>query len=261
MKVTGIADNDLLIKWQTEGDLEDKEQLQFNRIVERLDIICSRAKELGVRVFVDAEESWMQDTIDHLVMLMMRRYNQDMVVVYNTYQLYRTDKLAQLISDYEAAQQEGFMLGAKLVRGAYMVKERERAKEMGYQSPIQPDRAATDKAFNEAVCFCVDHYTDIASCNASHNLASNLLQAELIAERNLPRSHPHLNFCQLLGMSDNITFNLSSAGYNVAKYVVYGPVYEVVPYLIRRAQENSSVTGDMSRELSLILEEKERRGV
>ncbi len=261
IKTTAIADNDLLIKWQSDVTLDERESLQFERIVDRLEALCSRAKQLGVRIFIDAEESWMQDTIDHLVVTMMRRHNHELAVVYNTYQLYRTDKLAQLKKDYETARQEGYVLGAKLVRGAYMVKERERAKEMGYPSPIHEDRASTDRAYNGAIRFCVEHYQDMASCNASHNIESNMLQAELIAERQLPRSHPHLNFCQLLGMSDNITFNLSAAGYNVAKYVVYGPVREVVPYLIRRAQENTSITGDVSRELSLIEHEVDRRGL
>ncbi len=260
-KITGIADNDLLIKWQSDTPLDEQERLQFGRIVDRLDILCSTARKLGVRIFVDAEESWMQNTIDYLVEMMMERYNHELVVVYNTYQLYRTDKLDQLKRDYEKSRRDGYLLGAKLVRGAYLLKERTRAKEMGYPSPIQVDKAATDKAYNDAIRFCVDHYQHLASCNASHNLESNMLQAELIAAKNLPRSHPHLNFCQLLGMSDNITFNLSAAGFNVAKYVVYGPVREVVPYLIRRAHENSSVTGDMSRELGLILQEIKRRGI
>jgi proline dehydrogenase len=260
-KVTGIADNDLLIKWQSDTPLDEQERLQFGRIVDRLDLLCSTARRLGVRIFIDAEESWMQNTIDYLVEMMMQRYNHELVVVYNTYQLYRTDRLDQLKLDYEKARRAGYLLGAKLVRGAYLLKERARAKEMGYPSPIHIDKAATDKAYNDAIRFCVEHYQDLASCNASHNLESNQLQAELIADKNLPRSHPHLNFCQLLGMSDNITYNLSAAGFNVAKYVVYGPVREVVPYLIRRAHENSSVTGDMSRELDLILKEIKRRDI
>ncbi|HLF63610.1 MAG TPA: proline dehydrogenase family protein [Saprospiraceae bacterium] len=260
-KVTGIADNDLLIKWQSGTPFDEQERLQFGRIVDRLDTLCSTARKLGVRIFIDAEESWMQNTIDYLVEMMMERYNHELAVVYNTYQLYRTDKLEHLHRDYEKSRREGYILGAKLVRGAYLLKERNRAKEMGYPSPIQVDKAATDRAYDDAIRFCVKNYQYLASCNASHNLGSNLLQAELIAEKNLPRSHPHLNFCQLLGMSDNITFNLSAAGFNVAKYVVYGPVREVVPYLIRRAHENSSVTGDMSRELSLIVREIQRRGI
>lgn len=261
IKITAIAENDILIKWQSGTALDEQERQQFGRIVDRMDMLCSTAHRLGVRVFIDAEESWMQDTIDYLVIRMMERYNREVPVVYHTYQLYRTDKLAHLHRDYEHARRDGYLLGAKLVRGAYLVKERTRAQDMGYPSPVQPDKESTDKAFNDAVRFCVDAYLHLAVCNASHNLESNLLQAELIAQKDLPRSHPHLNFCQLLGMSDNITFNLSAAGYNVAKYVVYGPVREVVPYLIRRAEENSSVTGDMSRELALIVKELARRGI
>ncbi|MEO0876786.1 MAG: proline dehydrogenase family protein, partial [Bacteroidota bacterium] len=212
-------------------------------------------------VFFDAEESWIQDSIDHLVTVMMRRYNRGKVVVYNTIQLYRHDRLQFLFDSYNLATRGGYMLGAKLVRGAYMEKERERAAEMGYDSPIQPNKEATDDAFNTAIRFCVDHYEEIASCNASHNADSARLQAELIVEKGIERRHPHLNFCQLYGMSDNLTFNLAQAGFNVAKYVPYGQVREVVPYLIRRAQENSSVTGDMTREYGLVLKELRRRGI
>lgn len=261
LKLTAIADDDLMAKWQSEKELDDEERKAFGRVVDRLDKICESARDLGVKVFIDAEESWMQDTMDYLVEMMMERYNRESVVVYNTYQLYRRDKLDDLREAYDKARRENYLLGAKLVRGAYMNKERERAREMGYPSPIQPDKAATDRDYNEAVRFCVDNYQTLASCNACHNLESNLLQAELIAERGIQRDHPNLNFCQLLGMSDYITFNLAEAGFNVAKYVVYGPVKEVVPYLIRRAQENTSVTGDMSRELNLVMKEINRRGI
>ena len=260
-KLTALAQNQLLMKWQSQSPLSAVEQKAFERVSERVDALCSNAHRLGVKVFVDAEESWMQDTIDHLVEMMMEKYNREHVTVYNTYQLYRHDKLQDLKDAYEKASTNGYRLGAKLVRGAYMDKERKRAEEMGYPSPIQPDKEATDRHYNAAIRFCVDHYADLASCNASHNLESNLLQAQLIAERDLPRGHPHLNFCQLLGMSDFITFNLSEAGFNVAKYVVYGPIKEVVPYLVRRAQENTAITGEMSRELQFIVKEVKRRGL
>jgi proline dehydrogenase len=175
--------------------------------------------------------------------------------------LYRKDKLKSLIEDHQEANAKGYTLGAKLVRGAYMEKERERAKSMGYPSPIHETKEDTDKDYDLAIEYCVDHYEEIASCNGSHNLKSNQYEAELISERGLQRNHSHLNFCQLYGMSDYITFNLAEAGYNVAKYVPYGPVKEVVPYLMRRAKENTSVTGGMSRELSLILAEMKRRGM
>jgi len=260
-KLTSLAANDVLTNWQTTEGLNADEKVLFENVVERVDRLCSEAYNLDVAVFVDAEETWMQDTIDHLVDIMMAKYNKEKVIVYNTYQLYRIDSLGNLKEAYRKAQSQGYILGAKLVRGAYLEKERERAQKMGYPSPIQPDKEASDRDYNEAVKFCVENYETLASCNASHNLESNLLQANLIAERNLPKNHRHLNFCQLLGMSDHITFNLAAAGYNVGKYVVYGPVKEVLPYLVRRAQENTSVTGDMSRELSLIMEEVQRRGM
>jgi proline dehydrogenase len=203
----------------------------------------------------------MQDAIDHLVNKMMARYNQKEIVVYNTFQMYRHDRLAYLVDSFENAKKGGYILGAKLVRGAYMEKERERAQEKGYPSPIHPTKKATDEAYNAAVRFCVENYETIALCNATHNAESNLLMAHLIEEKGLPKDHPHLNFCQLLGMSDHLTFNLAANGYNVAKYVPYGEVEDVVPYLIRRAQENSAVRGDMSREFELVHQEMIRRGL
>lgn len=260
-KLSGIAKNEILEKWQNNDLGTEKEKALFARIFERVNTLCSATQKHGVAIFIDAEETWIQGTIDYLVKAMMAKYNRQKVVVYHTYQLYRHDKLQGLKDDYDEAMREGYLLGAKLVRGAYMKKERERAEEMGYPSPIQPDKQATDRDYNEAIRFCVDHYETLALCNASHNMESCRLQAELIAERELPRSHPHLNFSQLYGMSDYITFNLADAGYNVAKYLPYGPIREVIPYLIRRAEENTSVTGDMSRELKQIRNEMERRGI
>lgn len=260
-KISGLARFGLLKEMGKGKSLTEAEREEYQHVLKRLDAICHVAKKRKVGVFFDAEESWVQNAIDYLVESMMSRYNQERAVVYNTFQLYRTDRLQYLKDSYETARSTGYVLGAKLVRGAYMEKERERAIEMGYPSPIQPNKEATDAAFNEAVIFCVERYKEIASCNASHNRESTYLQAELIAKNNLPRNHPHLNFCQLYGMSDNLTFNLAAAGYNVAKYMPYGPVREVVPYLIRRAQENTSVTGDMGREYQLVLKEMKRRGL
>ncbi len=260
-KLTSLATNAILVKWQTPEGLSKDEEVIFEHVVERINRLCSEAHKLGVSIFVDAEETWMQDTIDHVVETMMERYNLKRVIVYNTFQLYRIDSLNNLKEAYARAQSNGYLLGAKLVRGAYMEKERARALEMGYASPIQPDKESTDRDYNAAVEFCVEHYETLASCNASHNLESNLLQAKLIEEKKILKNHRHLNFCQLYGMSDHITFNLAAAGYNVGKYVVYGPIKEVLPYLVRRAQENTSVTGDMSRELSLIMKEVKRRGL
>ncbi len=258
-KVTGLARFALLEKIQRATTLEGSDISEYRAVLKRLDAICNRASERGVGVFIDAEETWIQDTIDHLVNHMMKRYNRGKVVVYNTFQMYRHDRLQFLIDSFNKAKEDGYMLGAKLVRGAYMEKERARAEEMNYRSPIHPTKKDTDDAFNTALRFCIDNYESIGLCNATHNAESSALLAELIEERSIDRAHPHLNFCQLYGMSDHITFNLANAGYNVAKYVPYGTVLEVVPYLIRRAQENTAVTGDMSREYQLIAQEMKRR--
>lgn len=258
-KVTGMARFGLLQQIQ-EGEAFTKEtRAEYKNVLKRIDAICHVAAQKGVSVFFDAEETWIQDPIDHFVNMMMRRYNRERAVVYNTFQMYRKDRLQHLISAYNQAERNEYILGAKLVRGAYMDKERERARQMGYESPIHVTKAATDDAYNTAVKFCMDNYERIASCNASHNAESNLLQAELIHRKGIARDHAHLMFCQLYGMSDNLTFNLAKAGFTVGKYLPYGPVREVVPYLIRRAEENASVTGDMTREHRLVHEEMKRR--
>lgn len=258
-KITSLVANEILIKKDANQELTKEQQQQYTDLRNRLNKICQKAAEKEVAVFVDAEESWMQDTIDVLTIEMMEQYNKDRVYVYNTYQMYRHDRLAALQNDYKQAKQKSYILGAKIVRGAYMEKERDRASEMGYPSPIQKDKAATDHDYNEAIKFCIDNIDIIASCAATHNLESNYLQANLIAEKGIRKDHYHLNFCQLMGMSDYVTFNLAKAGYNVAKYVVYGPVKDVVPYLIRRANENTSIMGEASRELKLIQKEIDRR--
>ncbi|MEO6131171.1 MAG: proline dehydrogenase family protein [Saprospiraceae bacterium] len=260
-KVTALASEELLQKFQSEGALNEKESGDFENVRRRLNQLCQAAKRNNVAIFFDAEETWIQDTIDRLVKDLMEKFNREKVIVYHTYQLYRTDKLKSLLADHDEAGTKGYKLGAKIVRGAYMEKERERATSMGYPSPIQETKEDTDRDFNIAVKYCVDHYEQIASCNGSHNLQSIQYEADLIADKGIQRNHVNLNFCQLYGMSDYITFNLADAGYNVAKYVPYGPVKEVIPYLIRRAKENTSVTGEMSRELSLILSEMKRRGM
>ncbi len=258
-KITGLARFSLLEKVHRGETLTDEETIEFNNVVKRMDAMCHKASDLGVSIFFDAEESWIQNTLDQLVNQMMERYNKEKPVVYNTFQLYLTDRLQFLLDSYERAQEEGYIFGAKLVRGAYMEKERARAEEMGYPSPVQPNFQATNDAYNMAVRFCVDNYETMASCNASHNEFSNRLQAQLMVEKGIPKDHPNLMFAQLYGMSDNLTFNLAKAGYRVAKYVVYGPVKDVIPYLLRRAEENTAVTGDMSREYGLLLKEVKRR--
>lgn len=258
-KLSGMADNGLLERLQQSEERTESDQKDYEKLYERLDEICRIGNELGVGIFIDAEESWMQITIDALAIEMMSKYNREKVIVYNTYQLYRHDKLAQMKSDYKRSQEEGYLFGVKFVRGAYMEKERSRAEEMNYESPIQKDKASTDKDYNEAIKFCVENYETIGSCCATHNEKSSLYQAELIDKLGIDKKHPHLNFSQLYGMSDQISFNLAAAGYNVGKYLVYGPVKEVIPYLIRRAQENTSVTGEMGRELTFIQREVKRR--
>lgn len=260
-KVTGLMRFGLLERIQSAETLNRDEVSEYRNALKRIDAICYHASKKNVAVFIDAEESWIQDAIDHLVWLMMRRYNKHQVVVYNTFQFYRHDRLHFLAESYDRAQKEGFLLGAKLVRGAYMEKERARAREKNYEDPINPDKAATDDLYNTALRFCINHLEQMAVCNASHNAESALLQAALMEKKGLPNDHPRTLFSQLYGMSDNLTFNLANAGYRVAKYLPYGQVKEVIPYLIRRAQENTSVTGDAGRELKLVHEELKRRGI
>ncbi|EJF53314.1 proline dehydrogenase [Saprospira grandis DSM 2844] len=258
-KVTGLAQHALLEKITAGDILSEAEQAAWNRAKERLRVLCQSAQEKKMALFIDAEESWIQDAIDQLTDEMMAEFNQERVVVYNTFQLYRHDRLQFLKDSYEKALEGGYLLGAKMVRGAYMEKERDRAKKMGYPSPIQPNKEATDRDYNLAVLFCVEHYERIASSVATHNQFSTAYQVELMEQEELPKRHPHLSFCQLYGMSDQLTFNLAKAGYRVSKYMPFGPIKDVIPYLIRRAQENSSVNGEMSRELQLIEQELKRR--
>lgn len=260
-KITGLARFGLLERIQSAVTLTREELSEYRNVLKRIDAICYHAAQKGISIYIDAEESWIQDSIDHLVWLMMRRYNRERVVVYNTFQMYRHDRLQFLTESYDRSRQAGFLLGAKLVRGAYMDKERHRAAAYGYESPINPDKNTTDDHYNTAVRFCLDHIQHIALCNASHNASSALLQAELMEKKGIPHNHPHTMFSQLFGMSDNLTFNLAQAGFRVSKYVPYGQVHDVIPYLIRRAKENTSVTGDAGRELAFIQNEVKRRGL
>jgi len=241
--------------------LSNDEREEWHRIRLRLLHICETAATQKVAVLIDAEETWIQDPVDALTMLMMDTFNKKRVVIYNTLQLYRHDRLKFLKDSYEASVERDFILGAKLVRGAYMEKERERAAQMGYPSPIQPDKASCDKDYDEAVTFCIDHLDKIAVIVASHNEQSNLLTTQLLQQKNLPLHHPHVHLSQLYGMSDNITFNLAKADCSVSKYLPFGPIKDVIPYLMRRAQENSSVAGQTGRELGLIEKEMKRRGI
>lgn len=258
-KVTGIAPLGTLERMSARKKLDAKSQMKCESLTERVDSICSLAHRLGQPVFIDAEESWIQDAIDRMATEMMQRYNTQKVIVFNTFQLYRKDRLQFLRDSRKAAKRDGYLLGAKLVRGAYMEKERERAEANGYGSPIQPDKHATDADFDAAIDYCLDHLDEIAFVAGTHNEASAMHLARRMYELNIAANHPHVHFSQLYGMGDNISYVLAKNGYNVSKYVPYGPVRDAVPYLIRRAQENSSVTGHVSRELSLITKELKRR--
>ena len=258
-KVTGLASGDLLEKINRKEPLDEKENAAFERVRLRVDTICSKAYAYGVPILIDAEETWIQQPIDLLADEMMARYNRAEAIVYNTYQMYRTSSMDNLMHDYEDAEEGQYFLGAKLVRGAYMEKERKRAEDMNYPSPIHPDKASTDKAFNDALDFCVDRLHRVHVMCGSHNEYSNELLARRMTEKKLSLDDPRVWFAQLYGMSDNISFNLAKAGYNVVKYVPYGPVRSVMPYLLRRAQENTSVAGQSSRELTFIRKELRRR--
>ncbi|PWU03353.1 MAG: proline dehydrogenase [Bacteroidetes bacterium] len=239
--------------------LTEDEKKEWDRVLQRMDKICATAAAKKVGVLVDAEETWIQDPVDVMTIFMMEKYNKSNVIVYNTLQLYRDDRLVFLRNSLEAAELKNFILGAKIVRGAYMEKERRRAEEMGYASPIQPDKESTDKDYNEALRFCIDHLDRIGLIVASHNEYSNLLATELLGKKGYDLKHPHIHFSQLYGMSDNITFNLAKAGCSVSKYLPFGPIKDVIPYLMRRAQENSSMSGQTGRELGLIKKELKRR--
>ena len=249
-----ITRYNLALQRLPKGELDE-----WNRVYKRLNRVCQTAAASDIGVLVDAEETWIQDSVDALTTIMMETYNQTKAVVYNTVQLYRHDRLQFLKESFAHSSAGNYILGVKLVRGAYMEKERARAAEKGYPSPIQPTKEATDIDYNAAVKFCVERLDKIGLIVASHNERSNLLTAELLQQADLPLHHPHVHFSQLYGMSDNITFNLAAAGCSVSKYLPFGPIKDVIPYLMRRAQENTSVKGQTGRELGLIKKELERR--
>lgn len=239
--------------------LSEDEKAEWKRVEGRLRKICSLAVEKNVGVLIDAEESWIQDPVDVLTIQMMESFNKTKAIVFNTAQMYRHDRLAFVKDSMEAAKKRGFILGIKLVRGAYMEKERDRAKVMDYPSPIQPDKISSDRDYDEAVRCCIEHIDFTSIIVATHNEQSSLLAANLLKEKNLSLHHPHVHFSQLYGMSDHITFNLAKEGFSVSKYLPFGPIKDVIPYLMRRAQENSSVAGQTNRELALIKKELARR--
>jgi proline dehydrogenase len=258
-KTTGVARFDILEKINAKRELLKGEAAEWERALTRVVEICGYAHSINQPIFIDAEESWIQDTIDDLATEMMKRYNREEAIVYNTIQLYRHDRLEFLKESHRKAKAGGYILAVKLVRGAYMEKERARAEELNYPSPIQPNKAATDIDFNLAVDYCLDNIEEIAFVAGTHNEESVCMLAEQLHERGIKHNHPHVFFSQLYGMSDNLSYVLAKHDYNVSKYVPYGAVKDVVPYLIRRAQENTAVMGQVSRELDLIDRELKRR--
>lgn len=258
-KPSGFVRFELLEKLNAKQEISESEKSEFERFKNRVLQICQAGFDSHVPIYIDAEESWIQDVIDDQVRELMMRFNRDQAVAYNTIQMYRTDRIEFLKKSFEHAVKNKYKLGIKIVRGAYMEKERDRALQNGYDSPIHSDKESTDKDFDQALRFCVEHIEHIAICCGTHNEQSVLLLTELMDENKLPNNHPQIWFSQLFGMSDHISYNLAKLGYNVSKYVPYGPLTSVLPYLIRRAQENTSVKGQTGRELWLIMKEKARR--
>ncbi len=258
-KTSGIGES-LILEKQSEGKLFDEKEIEiWENIRLRFENICHTAFECKVKILIDAEESWIQPAIDHLAEEMMLRYNGREAIIFNTIQLYRKDRISYLMASFNKAIKLGYFLGVKLVRGAYMEKEAARALKLGYKNPIHSTKEATDYDFNSALKFCMGHIETISLCAGTHNEASNRLLAKLMENRQITTNDLRVWFAQLLGMGDNISYNLARHQYNVAKYIPYGPVKEVLPYLIRRAEENSSVNGHASRELILIEQELKRR--
>lgn len=258
-KVTSLGSATLLEKIQKGEELGERESMAFERIRHRIHSLCEMAFQSNVKILADAEESWIQEVIDDLILQTMRKFNQQKPIVYNTYQLYKTNSFANLQRMVENSRKENFKPAVKLVRGAYMDQERKRAAELGYPSPVHSTKEATDAAFNEALEYCV--HNDVFLCSGTHNEESTLTLTRLMENKNIPASSEKVYFAQLYGMSDHISFNLAKQGYQVAKYLPFGAVEKVMPYLFRRAEENKSVTGQTGRELKLIRAELKRRSV
>lgn len=256
-KVTGLGDYRILEKIQANQPLSAAEQEAFARLEARVDRLCKTAHDLGLKILVDAEESWFQNVIDDLAYVAMANYNNSRCVVYNTYQMYRHDSLARLKQAHQVAQEQGYLFGAKPVRGAYMEKERARAQAEGYLDPIQPNKAATDRDYDAAIRYSAENHIHLVC--ATHNEKSSVALTELMNTHGIAADSELVYFSQLFGMSDSISFNLANAGYRVVKYVPYGPVEKVMPYLSRRASENSSIAGQSSREFELVRKEMKRR--
>jgi len=258
-KPTGFGRFKLYEKVGKGVELSDKEKDEWQRVINRFDIVCKAGRDHDIAVLIDAEESWMQDAADNLVSEMMAKYNTEKAIVYNTLQMYRHDRLSYLKQQHELAKKHNYFLGFKLVRGAYMEKENDRAEEKGYTTPICKDKATTDINFNNGVKYILDNLDEISLFAGTHNEDSCYLIMDIMKQKGIKNDDNHVWFGQLYGMSDHISFNLAHRGYNVAKYIPFGPVRDVMPYLIRRAEENTSVAGQTGRELNLLTKEKARR--
>lgn len=258
-KPTGVGRFEIWEKKTAKLSLTDEEKEEWDRVKKRVDKLCKTAYDFKVRLYADGEETWMQTAADDLVEDMMRKYNKEEAFIFNTLQCYRWDRIEYLKNLHQRAKEEGFKVGAKIVRGAYMEKENKRAKKLGYATPICDSKEATDVNFNSVMSYCLANLEDISVFIGTHNEVSNYLALQIMEDKGLTKDDSRIWFSQLFGMSDNLSYNLAKKGYNAAKLMPFGPVKDVVPYLMRRAQENSSVKGQTGRELSLLLEERKRR--
>ena len=258
-KLTGLINFEILEKKNKNISLDQSEQKIYNLFLKRLEQICDKAKEINTPVFIDAEESWIQNAVDKIVLNLMKKYNHEKVLIFNTIQMYRNDRVDYLNKIIDIGNKEKFKIGLKIVRGAYHEKEIDRAKKYNYNIPVHLKKEDTDKDFNKALEICVQNIDRISICSGTHNIKSSEYLIELMKENGIKSNDKRIYSSQLLGMSDNISYNLAKANYNVCKYVPFGPIKEVIPYLIRRAEENRSISGQMSRELSNIIKEKKRR--
>jgi len=258
-KLTGLINFEILEKKNKNILLNQSEEKTYNIFLKRLEKICDKAKEINTPVFIDAEESWIQNAVDEIVLNLMKKYNHEKVLIFNTIQMYRNDRVDYLNKIIDIGNKEKFKIGLKIVRGAYHEKEIDRAKKYNYNIPVHLKKEDTDKDFNKALEICIQNIDRISICSGTHNIKSSEYLIKLMKENGIKSNDKRIYSSQLLGMSDNISYNLAKADYNVCKYVPYGPIKEVIPYLIRRAEENRSISGQMSRELSNIIKEKKRR--
>jgi proline dehydrogenase len=259
MKMTAIGSFELFKKVTANDVLSQDEQIEWNKLKNRLKVICKASYQANKPIYIDAEESWIQTAIDRLAEEMMSKYNKDKAIVFTTLQLYRWDRIDYFKQLIEQARSGSYKFGIKIVRGAYLEKERERAHRLGYTSPVNATKSETDREYNEALEIFIDNIDVVEICVGTHNEHSCKLLVQYMAENKLANNHPHIYFSQLYGMSDNISFNLANAGYNVSKYLPFGPVESTLPYLARRAEENTAIAGQMSKELEIIVKERRRR--